>query len=90
LLALRNLGATAESSEAAKAGINWLLDIQNRDGGWPTFCRGWGHLPFDRSSADISAHALRALTAWKNDLQAASFATAAETRLEISGPRAAI
>jgi squalene-hopene/tetraprenyl-beta-curcumene cyclase len=78
LLALRNLGATAESSEAAKAGTRWLLDLQNRDGGWPTFCRGWGYLPFDRSSADISAHALRALAAWKNEFHTTSFATEAE------------
>jgi squalene-hopene/tetraprenyl-beta-curcumene cyclase len=35
-------------------------------------------LPFDRSSADISAHALRAFAAWKNDFHADSFATAAE------------
>jgi len=42
--------------------------LQNGDGGFPTFCRGWGHLPFDRSSADISAHALRSLHAWKDDL----------------------
>ncbi|QDU40687.1 Sporulenol synthase [Maioricimonas rarisocia] len=42
----------------------WLLDLQNRDGGWPTFCRGWGTLPFDRSSADITAHGLRALHEW--------------------------
>jgi squalene-hopene/tetraprenyl-beta-curcumene cyclase len=40
---------------------NWLLSLQNRDGGWPTFCRGWGTLPFDRSSPDITAHVLRAL-----------------------------
>jgi squalene-hopene/tetraprenyl-beta-curcumene cyclase len=78
LLAMRNLGVTAESSEAAKSGVSWLLDLQNRDGGWPTFCRGWGHLPFDRSSADISAHALRALAAWKKDFHSASFATAGE------------
>lgn len=39
----------------------WLFDLQNRDGGWPTFCRGWGTLPFDRSSCDITAHCLRAL-----------------------------
>src|SRR5262249_34961801 len=26
-----------------------------------TFCRGWGHLPFDRSGSDLTAHALRAL-----------------------------
>jgi squalene-hopene/tetraprenyl-beta-curcumene cyclase len=42
-------------------GCRWLLDLQNRDGGWPTFCRGWGLLPFDRSAADLTAHALRAL-----------------------------
>jgi squalene-hopene/tetraprenyl-beta-curcumene cyclase len=40
----------------------------------PTFCRGWGNLPFDRSSADLTAHALRAWLAWRDtvplDLQA--------------------
>jgi len=51
-------------SEAATAGIEWLLNIQNSNGGWPTFCRGWGKLPFDRSGADLTAHALRALKAW--------------------------
>lgn len=49
---------------AACLGIRWLLDLQNRNGGWPTFCRGWGKLPFDRSSTDLTAHALRALSAW--------------------------
>ncbi|HEY3969685.1 MAG TPA: prenyltransferase/squalene oxidase repeat-containing protein [Planctomycetaceae bacterium] len=44
--------------------IVWLLDLQNSDGGWPTFCRGWGTLPFDRSAPDLTAHALRALNAW--------------------------
>jgi squalene-hopene/tetraprenyl-beta-curcumene cyclase len=68
LLALRNLDGTDGSRKAAYEGVIWLLDLQNRDGGWPTFCRGWGHLPFDRSSADISAHALRALVAWKDVL----------------------
>jgi squalene-hopene/tetraprenyl-beta-curcumene cyclase len=47
------------------SGIRWLLALQNWDGGWPTFCRGWGHLPFDRSGADLTAHVLRALAAWK-------------------------
>ena len=50
---------------AAAAGIGWLLDLQNRDGGWPTFCRGWGKLPFDRSGADLTAHALRAFKCWE-------------------------
>jgi len=49
-------------------GINWLLDLQNRDGGIPTFCRGWGALPFDRSTPEITAHALLAWWTWHDDL----------------------
>src|SRR5439155_5212715 len=52
------------------SGLWWLLRLQNADGGWPTFCRGWGHLPFDRSGADLTAHALRALAAWKSQCAA--------------------
>lgn len=51
---------------AADDGLRWLVGLQNRDGGWPTFCRGWGKLPFDRSGADLTAHALRALHAWSD------------------------
>ncbi|MGC3971955.1 MAG: prenyltransferase/squalene oxidase repeat-containing protein [Pirellulales bacterium] len=40
---------------------SWLLTLQNRDKGWPTFCRGWGKLPFDRSGTDLTAHVIRAL-----------------------------
>ncbi len=47
--------------DAMVAGADWLRRLQNRDGGWPTFCRGWGKLPFDRSSNDLTAHAIRAL-----------------------------
>jgi len=53
-------------ADAARHGVRWLLSLQNRDGGWPTFCRGWGKLPFDRSGADLTAHALRALHAWRD------------------------
>ncbi len=49
---------------AAGRGLTWLVRLQNRDGGWPTFCRGWGKLPFDRSGTDLTAHALRAIHAW--------------------------
>jgi len=49
-------------------GCRWLIGLQNRDGGWPTFCRGWGQLPFDRSGSDLTAHAIRALHAWRNQL----------------------
>ena len=45
---------------------NWILGLQNRDGGWPTFCRGWGTLPFDRSGTDLTAHNIRALAALCN------------------------
>jgi squalene-hopene/tetraprenyl-beta-curcumene cyclase len=51
------------------AGCDWLLDLQNRDGGWPTFCRGWTNLPFDRSGADLTAHALRCFAAWRGQFR---------------------
>ena len=51
--------------KAAQSGCRWLVRLQNRDGGWPTFCRGWGTLPFDRSGSDLTAHAIRALSSWK-------------------------
>ncbi len=72
LLALASLrdSCAAEKHEriemAARAGARWLLEVQNADGGWPTFCRGWGTLPFDRSGADLSAHAIRALAVWSH------------------------
>ena len=67
ILALLTLAATSEPPVAVRdaiaAAVGWLLGLQNRDGGWPTFCRGWGLLPFDRSSCDLTAHAVRALHA---------------------------
>jgi squalene-hopene/tetraprenyl-beta-curcumene cyclase len=65
LLALHHLrDADADVLRAASAGLRWLVDVQNRDGGVPTFCRGWGTLPFDRSTPEITAHALQAWSAW--------------------------
>lgn len=65
LLALLELGTVdAEVNRAGKLGTDWLMGLQNRDGGIPTFCRGWGALPFDRSSPDLTAHTLRAWSAW--------------------------
>lgn len=58
------------SPAPAWRGITWLLDLQNRDGGIPTFCRGWGTLPFDRSTPEITAHALLAWWLWAPELQA--------------------
>jgi squalene-hopene/tetraprenyl-beta-curcumene cyclase len=67
---------------AAAAGMRWLLEIQNTDGGWPTFCRGWGKLPFDRSGADLTAHALRALQAWRDRVPEAPVGSAVERGLD--------
>jgi len=69
LLALHHLGAEGEAvSEAVEGGINWLLDLQNHDGGIPTFCRGWTKLPFDKSAPDLTAHAVGAMAAWADTL----------------------
>jgi squalene-hopene/tetraprenyl-beta-curcumene cyclase len=69
LLALKHLGVQNERvRQAAFQGVRWLLDLQNSDGGMPTFCKGWGHLPFDRSGPDLTAHALRAWRAWLPEL----------------------
>ena len=57
---LRTSVVNSAVNDAAESGIRWLINLQNRDGGFPTFCRGWGTLPFDRSSPDITAHCLRA------------------------------
>ena len=80
LLALATLLESSPQADAgriesaAAAGVEWLLQLQNDDGGWPTFCRGWGALPFDRSGADLTAHAIRALHRWRT--------LAAEGRIE--------
>jgi squalene-hopene/tetraprenyl-beta-curcumene cyclase len=57
-------GTYGRAYSAVIRGTCWLANLQNRDSGWPTFCRGWGTLPFDRSSPDLTAHAMRALSAW--------------------------
>ncbi len=43
-------------------GAAWLIELQNKDGGFPTFSRGWGKLPFDQSCADLTGHCLLALS----------------------------
>ncbi len=67
LIALLHLSGdkpTTDVVDGASAGIDWLLNLQNADGGMPTFCRGWTNLPFDQSSCDITAHTLRAMELW--------------------------
>ncbi|MBN2269113.1 MAG: hypothetical protein JXN61_00770, partial [Sedimentisphaerales bacterium] len=69
LIALKNLGPSDENvTKSAVAGIEWLLGLQNSDGGIPTFCRGWTNLPFDRSAPDLTVHALAAFGAWSDSM----------------------
>jgi len=59
LIALNN-----ENPEGIKTpildGCEWLLQLQNSDGGFPTFSRGWGKLAFDQSCSDLTGHAILA------------------------------
>jgi len=85
MIALWNFHQCPDASEesnqairdAAQRGMAWLSSVQNGNGGIPTFCKGWGRLPFDRSSSDITAHFVRAHRVWtstglnKSDPQAA-------------------
>lgn len=60
--------ASNSSHTTLRQGALWLLKLQNADGGWPTFCRGRGHLPFDASAPELTAHAIRALLACRTHI----------------------
>ena len=68
LVALHHLTDGTLSVEVEN-GLRWLMKLQNNDGGMPTFCKGWGKLPFDRSTPDITAHAMLAMGLWLPSLQ---------------------
>ena len=59
----------ADVPPEVKNGLKWLMGLQNNDGGMPTFCKGWGKLPFDRSTPDITAHAILAMGLWLPSLE---------------------
>ena len=61
LALLEMYDGSQEIKTAVVNGCKWLLDLQNSDGGFPTFCKGWGRLPFDSSSADLTGHVILAL-----------------------------
>lgn len=63
LVALYHL-TQGKSCPEVENGLKWLMWLQNNDGGLPTFCKGWGKLPFDRSTPDITAHAILAMGLW--------------------------
>jgi squalene-hopene/tetraprenyl-beta-curcumene cyclase len=59
------LALNQERPEAVKTAVvnacQWLSQLQNNDGGFPTFSRGWGKLPFDQSCSDLTGHAILAM-----------------------------
>ena len=61
-LVLLNAQDPGKIRNSVLSGCYWLLNLQNRDGGFPTFVKGWGKLPFDQSCADLTGHGLLALS----------------------------
>jgi squalene cyclase len=61
-LLLLNRHQPEKARDAVVAGCDWLLNLRNSDGGFPTFVRGWGKLPFDQSCADLTGHGVLALS----------------------------
>ncbi len=63
ILALLNLEPERQVKNEILSGARWLKKLQNSDGGFPTFSRGWGKLPFDQSCSDLTGHCLLAVSA---------------------------
>lgn len=61
MLALMQLAPHHTVTDEILVGGEWLLKMQNSDGGFPTFSKGWGKLPFDQSCADLTGHCFLAL-----------------------------
>lgn len=66
--------------QAVELGVDWLLKMQNDDGGWPTYCRDDDSHPLDRSGVDPTAQAIRALAVWQRIWQADQHEAKASSR----------
>ncbi len=65
LIALYRVSPDAPRSRAAAVkGVRWFLDLQNKDGGMPVYCRSRSKRTLNQSSPDITAHALGAMGCW--------------------------
>ncbi|MDD2382207.1 MAG: terpene cyclase/mutase family protein, partial [Mariniphaga sp.] len=62
ILALLKLQPKEKVKKEILAACKWLNYLQNSDGGFPTFSKGWGKLPFDRSCSDLTGHCLLAIS----------------------------
>ncbi len=69
ILALLKLQDKEKVRQPVVAACEWLLQLQNKDGGFPTFSRGWGKLPFDQSCADLTGHALLAISTYLEEFR---------------------
>jgi len=69
ILALLQLQSAQNIKPEIIAGAKWLLQLQNNDGGFPTFSKGWGKLPFDQSCADLTGHCLLAISTCLNNYE---------------------
>lgn len=69
LIQIYNSSFNHTTSEEVMLGGEWLLKLQNSDGGFPTFSRGWGRLPFDQSCSDLTGHAFLAISIILNKYQ---------------------
>jgi hypothetical protein len=63
ILAILKLQPKEKVKNEILAACRWLGNLQNSDGGFPTFSKGWGKLPFDQSCPDLTGHSLLALAA---------------------------
>ena len=55
-------GEAGKVKNEVLAACKWLSRLQNSNGGFPTFSKGWGKLPFDRSCCDLTGHCLLAVS----------------------------
>jgi squalene-hopene/tetraprenyl-beta-curcumene cyclase len=73
ILALLKLQPRERVKKEVLAAVRWLRKLQNNDGGFPTFSKGWGRLPFDQSCADLTGHVLTAVSTvleiYRNELE---------------------
>ena len=63
ILALLKLQPKEMVKKEVLEAVKWLSKLQNNDGGFPTFSKGWGKLPFDQSCSDLTGHCLLAVSA---------------------------
>lgn len=73
ILVLLKLQPKEKVKNEVLAGAKWLKGLRNSDGGFPTFSRGWGKLPFDQSCSDLTGHCLVAVSSvletYRNEME---------------------